>query len=450
MLIKSLIAVLLSLFFYFLGYFQGVNFEIDQKIAQRIKPALVSIVATEKQDKQYLGKGFVVSSHGLVATIYGIAARTEDIGIEFRGGLKYSVEGVVYYNPETDLLLLKTNAFGLSKVGFPESDSLDKGDSVYYFTGSAVEGYSLNTGVILDVFEVEGVRQFKFAALMNPAEKGSPIIDSEGKAAGIVIEVESLDGNRNLAVSFKQIKLNSERAAELDFSEFRKELISRQAAVYFENAKLAYSLGQHQEAVSLIESLLDKKPDSARAYHLLGFFHYQDKNYQKAIDNYKRSLEIDSELTLPYKGLAFAYQAKDQKKEASLFYRKFLEREPQSLLAWHNLSQIYIDLGDRQRAGECYEKILELDSSNIEAHSGLGWIRAVSGNYKKSIYHFKEYIGLRPEDPEGHFKLGLVYHEKGDVKSAKNSFFQAKKLAQEQNETQILNDIREVLTELGE
>ncbi len=445
---KIFILSLIITFFCFLGVAQDVNLESDQDILQSIKPAIVSIVTKNSEGKKYLGIGFVVAENGAVITNYSVIKDAENLSIEFKGGIIYPAAGVINYNLEGDLFLLKINASGLPAVNQAEASSLEAGDNIYYLTRTSDSEYNFSSGIFSGIRKHQGLNWLQFITSTSPVNIGSPLINSEGKVIGIVTTVAEGCQELNLAISLEHIKPYVNNKAKLDFSAFKEMIVESNS--YFDIGKKHYFNRNYQEAIDKIEKFIALRSGNDIAYNLLGLSYFQIKNYNQAINNYKKALEINPESISVYNNLAIVYLNRGQPQKAISSYKKILSINPNSSEAWRKLGLVYIDLKDYQKAIACYKKILEIVPNNTSVYNDLGWIYGVINDYQKSIEYFKKYSKHNPSDPEIYFKLGLVYLEAKNYAQAKEKFLIAKFLAKEQGRIKLLQNIEKALVKIEE
>ncbi|MCF7916146.1 MAG: tetratricopeptide repeat protein [Candidatus Omnitrophica bacterium] len=445
---KKFILALIFTFFSVSGFSQNSKQSFSQESFQAINSSVVSIVTTVSGDKKYLGPGFVVSESGLIVTNYNTVKEAKNISIEFKGGLIYPISGVVYYNIKADLFLLKTKASGLFSVDLAETFSLDTGDPIYYLKILPDTEAKLNSGIFSGVKDYQNLKWFQFTIPESSATIGSPILNSKGKAIGIITTLAEGCQKLNLGVSLEQIKPYLGKEPVISFTEFKK--LEAKADSYLADAKDNYANKQYQRAIKLSEKILALRPNSLEAYNLLGLSYYQIKNYKKAIENYKKAIEVNSKFIPAYSNLAVVYLQRGQPQEAIASYKEILNINSESLQTWYKLGRTYIDLDEYQKAIACYKRVLEINPKAISVFDDLGWVYDVLGDYQKSIEYFEKYAKYNSNDPEIYFKLGLVYFEAKNNLKAKEKLLTAKKLATEQGRKQLMKGIEEVLKRIGE
>ncbi|MGK7949257.1 MAG: tetratricopeptide repeat protein, partial [Xenococcaceae cyanobacterium] len=109
-----------------------------------------------------------------------------------------------------------------------------------------------------------------------------------------------------------------------------------QEVVYFYLGNSYYYQGNYQQAISDYDRAIEIDPQLADAYNNRGNAHSYQGNYQQAISDYDRAIEIDPQLAQAYynRGIAHSYQGNYQ--QAISDYNKAIEINPQYADAYNN------------------------------------------------------------------------------------------------------------------
>ncbi len=130
-------------------------------------------------------------------------------------------------------------------------------------------------------------------------------------------------------------------------------------------------------------TLIDKL--KARNYLNKGVKAYKDKDYESAVDNFKKAIELDPDLLRAYEYLAIAYASEfvpnlpternlKKAKIAIETFKKVLEFEPNNITAIQYLANLNQAIGDYDAAKKWYRKRLEVQPDNPEPLYGIGVI----------------------------------------------------------------------------
>ncbi len=157
-------------------------------------------------------------------------------------------------------------------------------------------------------------------------------------------------------------------------------------------ADMYYRMGNMPKYREIMESIVEQNPDDAVLYYNLGVSAAQMEENERAIDYYKKAIELDPSMHNARINLAFAILAKerpivdemnslgmskaDQKKYDELgkqrnqLYRdamphleKVLERDPDNLEAARTMMNMYYQLNETEKAEAMKQKVAEIESN---------------------------------------------------------------------------------------
>ena len=168
-----------------------------------------------------------------------------------------------------------------------------------------------------------------------------------------------------------------------------------------------------RKRISRLTGRLLLSPDDAE-YHLKrGSAYLQLRDFDKAVKDFSRAIELDPQLDRAYfgRGMALGRQGAFDKAIADL--STFIARNPRSSLAYTKRGVRHIWKGDLVRAEADLRRAVQLDPENAEAHDDLGVVLARRGQYEPAIKHFETTIRLDPKYQKAFHNLALVRHLQG-------------------------------------
>ncbi|MDZ7691801.1 MAG: tetratricopeptide repeat protein [Balneolaceae bacterium] len=115
-----------------------------------------------------------------------------------------------------------------------------------------------------------------------------------------------------------------------------------------ENSKANYC----DKAINNFSDLINKIPNIAELYLYRGLEYLELEDYQKAIDDFLKAVEINPSLDRAWLNLAGCRRHSGDIKGAYLAYCKGLEANPQNMHIYHNRAWIKYYLGDFEGARE--------------------------------------------------------------------------------------------------
>ncbi len=149
-------------------------------------------------------------------------------------------------------------------------------------------------------------------------------------------------------------------------------LWSKVLEIYPESAKADFALGdayfkkgELDKAIEHYQKVLGKSGKEKEnggqhrsiVYNDLGLIYLEKKDYDSAIAEFKKGLEINPGSPLIRNNLGIAYIGKNEYNSAASEFRKAIEINPKSEEAYFNLVRIYLDQGEYREAGEILRQL---------------------------------------------------------------------------------------------
>lgn len=202
---------------------------------------------------------------------------------------------------------------------------------------------------------------------------------------------------------------------------------SEAGALHF-NLGIFYSkMDKYDEAVSHFDEAIKLKPEYIEAILSRAILRELKGDISKAIEDYKRVLEIEPLNTKVYSLLGKAYYRQNNIKEAVSTYKLLIDLEPDK-------SDGYIELADIYLEDKCPDAAIELmlkatalkDKSRLpSAYIVLGAAYSQKGMAREAIESYKGAVEAAPEDSNGYFYLAAAYEKEGHKDLAKENLKKA-------------------------
>ncbi|MGH9789942.1 MAG: winged helix-turn-helix domain-containing tetratricopeptide repeat protein [Candidatus Acidiferrales bacterium] len=158
-------------------------------------------------------------------------------------------------------------------------------------------------------------------------------------------------------------------------------------------------------------------PEAHQQYLLARFYHHKSIGWAtlRAIEHYRRAIELDPQYTLAYTGLAhslvYAPSPKTAMPQAKQMAEKALELDPLN-------PDAHVALGgaravwewDWVGAEQSYRRALELDAKSAPAHHSYALLLAIAGRFDEAVAQAKEAVELDPLAANLGHTLGRIYY----------------------------------------
>ena len=154
-------------------------------------------------------------------------------------------------------------------------------------------------------------------------------------------------------------------------------------------------------------------PGNDAAYYNRGTAYINKGDYERAIADYSRALELAPEYVAAYYNRGLAYAGQGDYDRAVADYEQALEFAPENAKAYYNRGTAYVRRGDYDRAIADYDKVLELDPENAGAYNNRGAAYVGRGDYDTAIWDYDKTLELAPRDAAAYYNRGAAYAGQG-------------------------------------
>ena len=133
--------------------------------------------------------------------------------------------------------------------------------------------------------------------------------------------------------------------------------------------------GDYQKAIEEFQKAIELKPNYGDAYHNLANVYHLMNRDDLAQENYEKALSFNPNLWQSYQNLAAIYFIQEKFDLAKEFMEKAIKINPENIDLHINMGILYSNLGDKQKAKEEFGKALQIDPQNQKAKQQLELIK---------------------------------------------------------------------------
>ena len=143
-------------------------------------------------------------------------------------------------------------------------------------------------------------------------------------------------------------------------------------AAAYNNRGYAYGhKGDYDRAIADFSKAIELDPKDAETYFNRGYAYGHKGDYDRAIADFSKALELDPKAVVAYNSRGAAYEHKGDHDRAIADFSKVLELDPKDAHVYHNRGAAYEDKGDHDRAIADYRRALQFDPSIEASKEGL-------------------------------------------------------------------------------
>jgi tetratricopeptide (TPR) repeat protein len=172
--------------------------------------------------------------------------------------------------------------------------------------------------------------------------------------------------------------------------------------------------GRLMEAEAACRQILQAKPDSPEATHLLGVIAHQNGKLADAIEHVRRAVKLAPQVALYHANLGEMLRLAGRPKLAAEQARRALEIEPDMPMALSNLGVAFYELKNYEEAARAQRKAIAAKPDFAEAHSNLGNALHALKRFDEAIAAYRRALELKPNYADAWANLGTTLHHSGD------------------------------------
>jgi tetratricopeptide (TPR) repeat protein len=256
----------------------------------------------------------------------------------------------------------------------------------------------------------EGITMDLNQVLIEAAKDGNMLVLKTALEKGADIDATDRSGMSAL--------MHAEQKGYKDLADFLREKGAKEEenfAIYYNKRGLAYERQEeYQKAIDEYNKAIELDPEYVNPYYNLGNAYRDLKKYLKSIDNYTKAIELDPEFAWPYNNRGQVYERHEEYQKAIDDYTRAIEISPDAK-PYRNRANVYEKLEEYQKAIDDYTKAIELDPEDANSYKIRGLAYNIHGltynkleEYQKAIDDYTRVIELDPE-------YAAVYNDRGDA-----------------------------------
>jgi tetratricopeptide (TPR) repeat protein len=209
----------------------------------------------------------------------------------------------------------------------------------------------------------------------------------------------------------------------------------------------ARQVGYWRDSEALFQRAVKVTKNNYLAYNNLGFYLSNHGKAAEAMENYRKSLDINPVYEDALNNLGYALAGQKKYEQAIGYYDAALRVRPNHVEVHNNLGNALSELGRIDEAIGHYRFVLQQKPDHGDAHNNLGIALAMKGNLEEALSHFRDSIRFKPNYASAHSNLG-------NALAAQRKFVEATAEYQESlrlkpGDAQAHNNLGNVLAEQG-
>ncbi|MEG4403688.1 tetratricopeptide repeat protein [Microcoleus sp. MON2_D5] len=187
-----------------------------------------------------------------------------------------------------------------------------------------------------------------------------------------------------------------------------------------QRAESYYAQKQFEPAIAECKRAIEIKPDAVAAYKLWGKILQVQGNTEAAIECYKKAVQINSNEADIYVNLGTLYAMGKQLSPAIACYQRAIAIQPNLAPAYRNLARVWRQQGKQEEANECWYEAYSLEPEKVspDQHFKLGNLLFKQGQITYAIACYRRAIELNPNLTAAYQNLAIALKKQGKLHEA--------------------------------
>jgi tetratricopeptide (TPR) repeat protein len=167
-----------------------------------------------------------------------------------------------------------------------------------------------------------------------------------------------------------------------------------------------------QQAIVAFEEILRDYPDLPVVHALLGLAYQRLDDAGRAVDEFKRAIELAPDVGRTWFYLGELYLARQRPEQAREAFEKAVALDPLLDEAYLRLGDLELERRDVAQARDHFRILTSLQPDSVPAHGKLALALQLLGDYPAADRELRRVLDKDPENVEFMLRLGLLHAER--------------------------------------
>ncbi len=179
--------------------------------------------------------------------------------------------------------------------------------------------------------------------------------------------------------------------------------------------------GQYPSAEKAFQVATERDPENALYWYNWGYVVFLQKQYDKALPLFEKACKLDPGDSDKWFYYARCLDATGDYATATQAYTRCLKLDPTRSLAWFNRGFVYYSREKYSRAAADFKRACELDSTNADYFLYYGLTNFFLGQYPSALKAFQTAANLAPQHPTTWLGMAYAYYRLDRIEEARQA-----------------------------
>ena len=249
-----------------------------------------------------------------------------------------------------------------------------------------------------------------------------------------LMENGDISENNRKILDKRKIKFGISEARAKELEEFAKSNNSSSSNDLLEEGKTYYNNGEYDKAIEIFKKTVELNPNEWLNWNWLGRSYYErcnDGDEENAINSLLKAVELNPNGDSNWYWLGNSYRFNGQYDKAIESLLKAVEINPSNADSWHELGRLYHDSKQYDKAIEPLLKAIELDPDKAIDCDYPNYVSLLVSSYNlnnqpdKALNLLQKTVELNPNNADNWYYLARSYIRNGQYDKAIESSLKA-------------------------
>jgi tetratricopeptide (TPR) repeat protein len=158
--------------------------------------------------------------------------------------------------------------------------------------------------------------------------------------------------------------------------------------------------------------------NGAKAYYNRGNMYASERKFDMALKDFDKCIELNPKYKQAYFNRGNIYSDRQEYGQAMADFSKAIELDPGEAKPYLNRGFIYGIRKEYVKALDDFDRAISLDPGNADAFFNKGYVLILMANYSEAIRNLTQSVRIRPNDPAALFYRGQAAYYSGNREAA--------------------------------
>ena len=171
-----------------------------EKLYQKVLPSVMTLEVESQSGEKFVGSAVLALADDVAVTAWHVVADARTVCAVYADGQRVKVVGCIHQDALRDLALLKLEKPRSHRQATLCGELQAVAGRIYVVGTPKGYGFSISDGLISQIRNVDGFREYQLSCPISPGNSGSPIFNQRGEVIGIASWTKSDAQNMSFAI----------------------------------------------------------------------------------------------------------------------------------------------------------------------------------------------------------------------------------------------------------